>query len=363
MKRTNKMLPLVVLVVVLAVLAAALVFLSGLEEDEDTGLPLFNVDPDAVTAVYYRQQDDEDPVEVTLTLSDGTWSLSDDPTLPLDQDTVAGVVSNVSGLTALRDLGTDAETDEMGLDDPTAVLRLAVNGGDITAEPATGESASGLYTLTIGAENSITGAYYAKGSWGDNIYTIASSELSGLCKTPRQLYADQEITDLETGDVTAMTVELPGETLDFRYDGETWTLADDPDYPLDQDAVTKMASTVCSLKSQWSITSPEADSAYGLDAPDAVVTLTGSDGTTVTVRFGAVSAEDDSVSYLQASTAPDVVYEISSSHLSAYAYTKDSLRAATEETAATAESSEDDIVAENPVGGADDYADSVPGDE
>ena len=155
---------------------------------------------------------------------------------------------------------------------------------------------------------------------------------------------------------------LLSETLDFAYDGETWTLADDPDYPLDQDIVTKMASTLCSLKSQWSITSPEADSVYGLDSPDAIVTLTGSDGTTVTARFGAVSAEDDTVSYLQASTAPDVVYEISSSNLSAYAYTKDSLQAATDETA-TEESSEEDIIAENPVGGADDYVSSVPADE
>ncbi len=362
MKISKKMMPLAVLVAVVVVLAIALAVLSGLDTEEETGLPLFELDPDSVTAVSYQQQDEEDPVDVTLLYADETWTLSDDPTLPLDQETTANLAADIAGLTALRDLGTDAETEEMGLDEPTAVLRLAVDGGDITAEPATGETASGLYTLTIGAENSVTGAYYAKGSWGDSVYTIDSSDLSGLFKTPRQLYADQEITDLETTDLTAMTVELPGETLDFAYDGETWTLADDPDYPLDQDIVTKMASTLCSLKSQWSITSPEADSVYGLDSPDAIVTLTGSDGTTVTARFGAVSAEDDTVSYLQASTAPDVVYEIASSNLSAYAYTKDSLQAATDETA-TEESSEEDIIAENPVGGADDYVSSVPADE
>ena len=43
-------------------------------------------------------------------------------------------------------------------------------------------------------------------------------------------------------------------------------------------------------------------------------------------------------------------------HLATFAYTKETLQAATEETAEEDDSS--DIIAENPVGGADDYANS-----
>ena len=63
------------------------------------------------------------------------------------------------------------------------------------------------------------------------------------------------------------------------------------------------------------------------------MTLTGADGTSVTASFGATTPDDDSASYLRASTAPDVVYEIDADNLAAYAYTKATLQAATPETA------------------------------
>ena len=114
MKISKKMMPLAVLVAVVVLLAIALAVLSGLDTEEETGLPLFELDPDSVTAVSYQQQDEEAPVDVTLLYADETWTLSDDPTLPLDQETTANLAANIAGLTALRDLGTDAETEEMG---------------------------------------------------------------------------------------------------------------------------------------------------------------------------------------------------------------------------------------------------------
>ena len=331
MKQKNKSLALIALVLVVAALGAALVFLNGLEEEEDPGLPLFGLDAADITGISYQKADDE--IDVTLLKQDGAWTLTSDPALPLDQDYVGTVGGNIAGLTAVRELDPgELSGEDLGFDQPAMVLHLALNGAD---PAATGESAADVYTLTVGAENTVTDACYAKASWTDRLYTIASEDLVNLCRTPRQLYEEQAITSLEEDDLTAMTVELPGETLDFRYDADAgaWTLADDPDYALDQNLVTKMAATVCALKSQWSITAPQADSAYGLDAPEAVVTLTGADGTSVTASFGATTPDDDSASYLRASTAPDVVYEIDADNLAAYAYTKATLQAATPETA------------------------------
>lgn len=47
-----------------------------------------------------------------------------------------------------------------------------------------------------------------------------------------------------------------------------------------------MVSTLCEMQTEWSITTPEADSTYGLDAPDVTAVLTFTDGTQLTVRFG-----------------------------------------------------------------------------
>lgn len=89
MKQKNKSLALIALVLVVAALGAALVFLNGLEEEEDPGLPLFGLDAADITGISYQKADDE--IDVTLLKQDGAWTLTSDPALPLDQDYVGTV--------------------------------------------------------------------------------------------------------------------------------------------------------------------------------------------------------------------------------------------------------------------------------
>lgn len=78
-----------------------------------------------------------------------------------------------------------------------------------------------------------------------------------------------------------------------------------------------MASTICDLKTKWSVTEPQANAVYGLDTPNAIVTLIASDGTSIQCSFGgndaedAEDAEDDTLCYLRSSGAAGVVYEVS----------------------------------------------------
>lgn len=358
--KAKKYLPLLILAALVVVLGVALAILSNLDEEEDDSVALFDFDSSSVTALAYQK---EETAQTLLQDDSDSWYLEGDPTLPLDQDTASSLVERYVGLKAARDLGAGTETEDMGLDIPTMVFTLGTDGADISSaetassETATGETAAGVYTVTIGAENSITEAYYAKVSWNDHIYTISSTDLSDLVKTPQDLYEIQDITTLESDDVTALTLETSTETLNFTKNDDTWTLTDDPDYAVDQDAVEKMAATICDMETEMTITHPEADSVYGLEQPQAVVTVTGSDGTTITCSFGSTSSEDSSVCYMRSSHATGVVYEVNADHLAAYAYTKETLKAATEET--TESDSEEDIIAENPVGGKDDYANSA----
>ena len=101
------------------------------------------------------------------------------------------------------------------------------------------------------------------------VYTVAKSDLNNLCKAPRSLYAAQSLTDKTSDDVTALTVG----DLQFVLNEGTWQLADDADYALDQSAVKRMVSTLCEMQTEWSITTPEADSTYGLDASDVTAVL------------------------------------------------------------------------------------------
>ncbi len=314
----KKLLPLCILAGVVVVLAVILALLSifGGEEDEDTGIALFSVTADDLSTIAYQDGD----TDVALTKGDdGVWTLDSDTLLPIDQDAVSELADSITGMTAQRELGEDADVDSMGFATPEMSISFTA-GAD-------------SYTLTVGDQNSMTDTYYARLGEDGPVYTIATSNLSSLCKTPRQLYQVQDITDIESSDVTAMTLETGTETLSFTLEDETWTLDSDPGYELDQDAVKRMVNTICSLESEWSITQPGPDSEYGLDTPNAVVTVTTSDGSSVRCVFGTTSAEDSGVAYMTASTAEGVVYEIDSNHLTAFAYTKDTLKAETPETA------------------------------
>lgn len=322
----KKLLPLCILagvVVVLAVILALLRIFGG-EEDEDTGIALFSVTADDLSTIAYQDGD----TDVALTKGeDGVWTLDSDTLLPLDQDAVSELADSIIGMTAQRELGEDADVDSMGFATPEMSISFTA-GAD-------------SYTLTVGDQNSMTDTYYARLGEDGPVYTIATSNLSSLCKTPRQLYQAQDITDIESSDVTVMTLETGTEILSFTLEDETWTLDSDPGYELDQDTVKRMVNTICSLESEWSITQPGPDSEYGLDTPNAVVTVTASDGSSVRCVFGTTSAEDSGVAYMTASTSEGVVYEIDSNHLTAFAYTKDTLKAETPETAEEASGDSD----------------------
>lgn len=317
----KKILPLAILAGVVALLAILLGILAILDREEETdGIPLFTVSAEDVTAISYQ----EGETDVSLTMGDdGNWTMDSDPLLPLDEQAVSEVLTGVTGMTAIRQLADgEGDVDAMGLDAPTRTISFTADGTD--------------YTITVGSENSMAEAYYAR--VGDSLYTVSTSAFVGLCKTPRQLYEAQDITDIESTEVASMTLETGTETLDFQLDSDgNWTLTDDPDYSLDQDAVSRMANTICALTTEWSITAPADDSAYGLDTPNAIVTLTAKDGRSVRCVFGSTASDDSDTAYLRSSNDESVVYEIAANNLSTFAYSKESLKAATPESATAEE--------------------------
>lgn len=339
----KKLLPLAVLAAVVALLGVLLTVLTRENSaDTDTTLPLFDFAVDDIDTLAYAGNN----VDITLLKgSDGDWMLDSDPALPLDQTKVQSLVESYANLTALRKLeGSDLNE----LPDKSAVpqMTITVGAGEQTVD------------MTVDQLNTVADVYYVYDESGA-AYTVKRSDLATLSKSVRDLYKAQTLTDKTIDDVAAMQVN----DLAFTQTDGSWTLTDDPDYALTQSAVKKMANTILEMQTAWTITTPEADTAYGLDEPDVTATLTFTDGTSLTVRFGnAVSAEDgdgsgDSLCYLAADAAPTVVYEVNADYKTAYAVTKESLH---DETATAETANPADVVAQYPVGGTDDYADSLP---
>ena len=88
-------------------------------------------------------------------------------------------------------------------------------------------------------------------------------------------------------DLSALSFQRGETSLSFTRDGEgTWTYDGDSDFPVDQSRLTQLEETLSALAAIRVIDDPEADSSYGLDAPELTLTATDGGGETVTLLVG-----------------------------------------------------------------------------
>ncbi len=92
--------------------------------------------------------------------------------------------------------------------------------------------------------------------------------------------------------VSALSWTYNDETLTFCYADETWSYADDESFPLDSTALESMISVLSDVTASRTLEDVEDLSEYGLDAPQASVTVTTDDGTT-TLDWGNESTLGD----------------------------------------------------------------------
>ena len=225
---------------------------------------------------------------------------------------VESTVESYAVLTASRKLEGD-ELAELPARSETPLMTFSVGAGDKTL------------SYTVDSLNAVTDTYYVYDADG-NVYVVAKNDLVTLCKSPRKYYKAQTLTEYQTADIAKMQVN----DLCFAQTDGSWTLDDDAAAAIDQGAVNKMAATLLQAQTQWTVTSPQDDGVYGLDAPDVRATLTFTDGSSLTVVFGALcpESEGDNLCYMAADCTPTVVYEVSAAYKEAFAVTKDSLLAA-----------------------------------
>ena len=166
--------------------------------------------------------------------------------------------------------------------------------------------------------------YLRKKQWIILVIALAaivavSAGLNGYQKKQDQKAAQQEEDEkvyalqFTSDDVTGISYEYSGETLEFTKTDDTWSCNADPTVQIDADKMKTMLSSLGSMTADSTVENPEDVSEYGIDQPTQQVTLNFSDGSEKTLTFG---TENEIVggTYVQVS-GDDNVYLVGSSYV------------------------------------------------
>lgn len=301
MKRQKR---LILLLGVLAVCMGGAVVLSGIDFDEkmtDTQTDIVNVDSSAITGLSWKYEE-----ELSFTCADDTWTYDGDGEMPVDQELLGEIAENLSGITS------DKKVEE--------VQSLGVYGLDSPAYSITVETEDETYEISIGDESFTDGEVYI--SIGDDyVYLTDAGLIDEISYGLLDCVEKEEIPEMET--VTALSVDKE-EAVDMVYkeeagycysDAYTYYLKDGDTYRnLDNDLAGDTFDTLTGL--EWTgcvdYHAEEGElSAYGLDEPDAAVSVSyeTEDGEEKGFAYEVGTADDQYYAKLKDS---DIVYSISS---------------------------------------------------
>jgi hypothetical protein len=208
------------------------------------------------------------------------WVVADAGEYPVLEERVPELLEKIVAL----------QTGRLVTETPGSHKRLKVDESDFERLFEV-EADGGTYRFYIGSSPSF-GAAHVRVEGQDEVYL--TSELSAQdAGTQATDWVDGSYVDLAQEEVTGWRLENGQGTFDFAKEGDGWTLAGlAEDEQLDESAVQTLLSRATMVRLVEPLGTQEV-SAYGLEAPQAVVTLETAEGTQ-TLRVGAQDAADKS---------------------------------------------------------------------
>jgi hypothetical protein len=195
---------------------------------------------------------------------DGTWSLEGDDAFPVDSSAVLDSLSGLTPLKAIRTLTDVSDLSEYGLDEPQNTITLVFFDGSTT-------------TVTIGDENENTADDYVMLNEDSSIiYTADSALLDDLSSDLYDYALSDTLPDLLNNDVTGVSVTGNENAYELQKVSGSWMIqTENGTEDGDEDAITSLLSPLSALAYVDYLEHNCTDlSAYGLDDPQAVLTIT-----------------------------------------------------------------------------------------
>ena len=126
-----------------------------------------------------------------------------------------------------------------------------------------------------------------------------------------------EIISIASADVKSIKFVIDKKEVTFEKDGDSWVKSDETDFPVDQDKIDTLVSSLNSIKAERTLENVEDASEYELDQPENTITVTTEDGETTVIQLG---MENDSTSqeYIDLNEDSSTVYVVSNSTFSSF---------------------------------------------
>jgi Domain of unknown function (DUF4340) len=290
---------LIVAVVILAGLGGVLYWSQNRKPPEETAATpasatpvILKVNAADVTQIAIKQKQ-SDPV--TLQKADANkWQITEPKPYRADQETVASMLSTLSGLSADRVVEDKAsDRKQYGLD--PAAVELDITG-----------KSQGTRQLLLGDDTPAGGDAYAALAGDPRVFTVSSYNKTSLAKSLNEL-RDKSLLTVNPDKVSHVALVRKGQEIEFGRTKDGWQILK-PRSPADSTAVNDLVRSLTSATMQLSA-SGTSDPAveFARATPVATAKLTGDTGVqTLEVRKN----KDD---YYAKSSTVDGVFKVDSS--------------------------------------------------
>lgn len=268
-------------------------------QEEDTTVALYpkNFNSKSITGIQY----DYEGETLSFSLKNDTWQYDKNTGFPLNQSSLTGMNSQLTGLTASRKVQDNLDqAADFGLDSPASYVTIKDSDGQ-------------KFTLYFGNTNDSADVTYVSTSEKDGIYTVASDLSDYFSHSLLDMIEADEIPQpdstaifqnvtIQKGDRTTRLVYKKDGDTSIDYTGQcNWFGAIGEDsFAADESSVSTLTQAFRSLSTSGCAAYDASDTelaAYGLDQPTAVIqtvyTQEEADEDTATASTGSLENQDD----------------------------------------------------------------------
>ncbi len=268
---------LIVAVVILAGLGGVLYWSQQRKPPEQTAATPASAAPvilkvnaaDATQIVVKQRQSDP----VTLQKADANkWQITEPKPYRADQETVASMLSTLSGLSADRVVEDKAsDRKQYGLD--PAAVELDITG-----------KSQGTRQLLLGDDTPAGGDAYAALAGDPRVFTISSYNKTSLAKSLNDL-RDKSLLNVDADKVSHVTLLRKGQDIEFGRTKDGWQILKPPSLREDNAALSLLVSGLTSARIDLGAGTSDTATEFAKGTPIATAKVTSDSGTqTIEVR-------------------------------------------------------------------------------